>query len=343
MVPADDRLPDVLPTERLTASAMPVPELRAELRRIANVRNVGSVALTWVHAARARSASPCGSATRSPTRQPSCAWAQSSPASPSSATRPPTSSCSRTSGSTTGSGRWLLAYPGFVPLEAYRRGHFAHHKEEFGPNEPDMNLYVGYPITRPASAASCGATPGAARAGRTSSRCSPPCAPVTPPDGLRILAAQVALVAPSWRRPSRALPAPVAAAVDDLVAGHQPAALDRRARRDGASQDRRRTTHHVRQSWLARFWIVPLNTGWHLAHHVDMGVPWRNLPKLHAELVAAGMGHPRPGVPQLSLTVASSGVGRRRLNRVPPVPCTVSSAPVNGRCRESQRWGSGSR
>ena len=34
--------------------------------------------------------------------------------------------------------------------------------------------------------------------------------------------------------------------------------------------------------------MVPLNTGWHLAHHVDMGVPWRNLPKLHAELEAAG-------------------------------------------------------
>jgi len=24
----------------------------------------------------------------------------------------------------------------------------SHHKEEFGPNEPDMNLYVGYPVTR---------------------------------------------------------------------------------------------------------------------------------------------------------------------------------------------------
>ena len=44
-------------------------------------------------------------------------------------------------------GRWLVAYPSFVPLEAYRRSHFAHHKEEFGPNEPDINLYAGYPIT----------------------------------------------------------------------------------------------------------------------------------------------------------------------------------------------------
>src|SRR5690606_18746459 len=31
------------------------------------------------------------------------------------------------------------------------------------------------------------------------------------------------------------------------------------------SKDRRETTHHVRQSPLASFFLVPLNTGWHLA------------------------------------------------------------------------------
>ena len=54
------------------------------------------------------------------------------------------------------------------------------------------------------------------------------------------------------------------------------------------SKDRRLTTHHVEQSLLARLTLVPFNTGWHLAHHVDMGVPWRNLPRLHDELVASG-------------------------------------------------------
>jgi len=54
------------------------------------------------------------------------------------------------------------------------------------------------------------------------------------------------------------------------------------------SKDRRRTTHVIRQSRLARFYMVPYRTGWHLAHHVDMGVPWRNLPRLHDELVASG-------------------------------------------------------
>jgi fatty acid desaturase len=54
------------------------------------------------------------------------------------------------------------------------------------------------------------------------------------------------------------------------------------------SKDRRLTTHVIRQSLIARYWMVPYNTGWHLAHHVDMGVPWRNLPRLHDELVRSG-------------------------------------------------------
>ena len=44
----------------------------------------------------------------------------------------------------------------------------------------------------------------------------------------------------------------------------------------------------MRQRPLARFWMVPYNTGWHLAHHVDIGIPYRNLPALHRELEAAG-------------------------------------------------------
>ena len=54
------------------------------------------------------------------------------------------------------------------------------------------------------------------------------------------------------------------------------------------SDDRRLTTHHVRQRLLARFLIVPYNTGWHLAHHVDIAVPFRNLPAFHDELVRSG-------------------------------------------------------
>jgi fatty acid desaturase len=55
-----------------------------------------------------------------------------------------------------------------------------------------------------------------------------------------------------------------------------------------ASPDRRLTTHSVRQSWLARFWIVPHHIGWHLAHHVDAGVSMRHLPRYHRALQEAG-------------------------------------------------------
>jgi fatty acid desaturase len=44
----------------------------------------------------------------------------------------------------------------------------------------------------------------------------------------------------------------------------------------------------VHQSWPARFVMVPFNIGWHLAHHVDIAVPWRNLPTLQRELEASG-------------------------------------------------------
>ena len=66
------------------------------------------------------------------------------------------------------------------------------------------------------------------------------------------------------------------------------------------SKDRRRTTHSVRQHAVARFMLVPYNIGWHLAHHVDSGVPFRNLPEA-----------PRR---------AARGRLRRRDDRVPPYP-----------------------
>ena len=66
-----------------------------------------------------------------------------------------------------------------------------------------------------------------------------------------------------------------------------------------ASPDRRVTTHNVRQSRIARFWFVPYNTGWHLAHHVDMGVPWRNLPRVPRGAGAGRLRDRRDHLPEL--------------------------------------------
>ena len=187
-------------------------------------------------------------------------------------------------------GRWLLAYPGWTPFDVYRRSHMAHHKDEMGPDEPDLALYTGYPITRTSMRRKLvrDATgisgyknlgPLVAALGKPTSRAV----------AARILGVQTAIWAAMWVLSGRWWVYPllwlapwltVWRVLNRLRAIAEHAGMER-------SADRRRTTHVVRQRRLARFWIVPYHTGWHLAHHVDMGIPWRRLPDLHRELVAA--------------------------------------------------------
>jgi fatty acid desaturase len=289
MVPDADRLPEVLPTDRLLGSGKPVPELRRSLRRIDDVRNVGSVLLCWaqplaVVLVAVWIAHPLGYLAAVVVQGASFARLAILGHE---AAHKLLFTDKRANDVV---GRWLLAYPAFVPFEAYRRAHFAHHKEEFGPNEPDMNLYVGYPITR----ASLRRKLWRDARGSSGWKSLKPLllalrSRTARPFASRIVAAQLVLLAvatlagrpelylglwllpwmTSWR------------VINRLRAIAEHGGMER-------SPDRRRTTHHVRQSWPARFWIVPFNTGWHLAHHVDMGVPWRQLPALHRELEAAG-------------------------------------------------------
>jgi fatty acid desaturase len=289
VVPSIDSLPDVLPTDRLSASAMPVPDLRAELRRIDDVRNVGSVLLSWLHAAATIgfavwAAHPLAYAAAFVLMGP--VFARFAIISHEAAHK----LLFTNKRANDLVGRWLLAYPAFIPLEAYRRGHFAHHKDEFGPNEPDMNLYEGYPITRASFRRKLwrdarGSSGWKNLKGLLSAFRSPTARPMA----TRIAVAQVPLIAVAvavgrwWLYPLLWLGPWMTSwrVINRLRSIAEHGGMVR-------SKDRRLTTHNVRQSWLARFWIVPLNTGWHLAHHVDMGVPWRNLPRLHAELEAAG-------------------------------------------------------
>jgi fatty acid desaturase len=44
-------------------------------------------------------------------------------------------------------GTWFLGFVGFTSTAAYRRVHMAHHRAEFGPEEPDLALYANYPIS----------------------------------------------------------------------------------------------------------------------------------------------------------------------------------------------------
>ena len=289
MAPDPAILPDVLPTDRLRASGRPAPPLSAELRRIPTARNVVAVAGCYVqslgvialaawlhhplayvacfllmgrsHAMFASLAHEAAHRLLFPNRRVND-WV----------------------------GRWVLGAPALVPTDLYRRGHLAHHRDEFGPDEPDMALYAGYPMASDSvrrklvrdlvGISGWKNLKGLLRGLRSD---------FAKTHARRILVAQVVLLAVAaaagrvelyvllWFAPWMT----VWRVINRLRSIAEHGGMMR-------SKDRRQTTHHVRQTWLPRFLIVPLNTGWHLAHHVDMGVPWRNLPALHRELVDAG-------------------------------------------------------
>lgn len=288
MVPVPELLPDVLPTARLNARAMPRLPLRAELRRIRNLRSacaLASLALQiaavvagvvwWAH--------PVGYVVGFVLlgRAIVCMNILGHEA------------VHRTLFSNKAVndwiGRWLLSYPAFVGFELYRRGHMAHHRDELGPHEPDLALYAGYPISRASlrrklvrdatGVSGWKILKGLLRGLRT---------PRTRPVAVRIVAVQlgVVAVATAFGRPELYLlwfgPWMTQWRVTNrLRAIAEHGGMIR-------SDDRRETTHQVHQSVLARFFMVPYHVGLHVAHHVDMGVPCWNLPRLQRELRASG-------------------------------------------------------
>ncbi|WP_436794287.1 fatty acid desaturase family protein [Actinospongicola halichondriae] len=296
MVPGDEALPQVLPTDRLLESAKPVREIRDELRQIDDVRNVGSVVLCW-----AQVAATIGFALHVDTIW---SWAIAFVFMGAAharlailmheAAHKLLFSNKRVNDLV---GRWIGSYPSLVPMELYRRSHFAHHKEEFGPNEPDLPLYNGYPITRSSMKRKLWRD---LRGNTGWKSLKPLVLAVAKEDGFgiarKILLTQVvlAVVLTAWGVWAAGLVGlltyPVLWLGSWMTIWRVINRLRSIAEHGGMemSPDRRRTTHHVRQNLLARFWVAPFNTGWHLAHHVDMGVPFRNLPALHRELEDAG-------------------------------------------------------
>jgi fatty acid desaturase len=289
VVPPAESLPDVLPTDRLREGARLRTDLRADLRRIPNLANVLTVVSLWVQIA-----AVIGGAIwlHHPVAWIVAFLLMGRAFSQLLILGHEAAHLLLFSNRKLNDfvGKWLLDYPGLVPFEIYRKGHMAHHKDEMGPDEPDKALYAPYPVTRASLRRKL--TRDAffvsgwknmrpllaglrSRTGR--------------PIALKILATQVVLVAAftALGRPELYLFLWVAPwmtvwrVINRLRAIAEHGGLIR-------SSDRRQTTHHVRQSAAARFALVPYNTGWHLAHHVDIGIPYRNLPALHHELEAAG-------------------------------------------------------
>ena len=290
LVPPSPVLPDVLPTERLSATGRPVPAVREHLRRIPDARNLLTVLGAWIQSFGVVAAAAWIDRWWSYAVAfflMGRAFALLNILGHEAAHR---LLFSRRKVNDL-VGRWLLAYPAFTPLDLYRRVHMAHHREEFGPDEPDLGLYSGYPITRASMRRKLvrdvfgvsgwkNLKPLLKALGGSTSR----------PVAARIVGVQLLLWAGSWLASGRWWLYPllwlgpwmtVWRVINRLRAIAEHGGMQR-------STDRRKTTHVVRQRPLARFWMVPYNTGWHLAHHVDIGIPWRQLPALHVELVNAG-------------------------------------------------------
>jgi fatty acid desaturase len=287
--PLSDR-PDVFPTDRLLENGMCRPELRRSLRRIDGRRNALTVVVLWLEVVGLVAAAVW-------IDNPLAYLAAFVLMAPlyvrfailmHEAAHKLLFNNKRVNDFV---GTWLIAYPAFTPIQLYRRGHFAHHREEFGPDEPDLAYYGGYPCDRAALRRrlvrdAVGISGWKNFVPLVRSVRSPAFRRV----GLSIIGTQLVMWAVAWGATGRWWIYPLLWWLPWMTEWRVLNRLRSIAEHGGmeAGSDRRVTTHHVRQSLWARFWLVPFHTGWHLAHHVDMGVPWRNLPRFHAELERAG-------------------------------------------------------
>jgi len=289
MVPPVALLPEVLPSARLTKTGVPIRELRDHFRRIPTVRNSLSIVSVW--------AQVIGEIWFAVWASNPLVWA----------------AVFLLMGRNFANmaiigheashrillpnrrfndfvGRWFALYPNFTAYDIYRRSHMAHHREEFGPNEPDMNFYAGFPVGAKSMARKLGRDITGITGGRNlvgffsafgSKRSRPIAAKIVASQmviaGAFTLAGRPELYLFMWLLPWMT----IWKVLNRLRSIAEHGGMHK-------SADRRETTHHVRQTLIPRFWFAPFNTGWHLAHHVDPGVPFRNLPDLQRELDQSG-------------------------------------------------------
>ena len=172
----------------------------------------------------------------------------------------------------------------------YRIGHIRHHRDEFGPQEPDFVLYSFYPISKSSMSRKLLRDLGGISAFRI---LRPRFQRLNDLRHLRLtvsfLSGQLMIVALFWIFSNLAMY--FLLWILPWVCVYQFLNRIRAITEHGGmtqSSDRRRTTHYIRQNRLANFFFVPLNVGYHLAHHVDMLVPYRNLPLLDQALMEDG-------------------------------------------------------
>ena len=287
MAPTIDSLPRVIDNPSIGTDGRPVPELRAELRRIPSLLNAWSV--LWCYGQNILILAAAVHINHIAT------WliafllmgrmhAQFASLMHEAAHR----LLFKHRGANDWVGNWLLGFPAITSTPAYRRVHMAHHREEFGPDEPDIPLYANYPIT-------------AESFRRKLVR------DATGQTGIKLFRNQLrGFRSPDVRVRRTLLKMTLVQAIvvgAFFAVGHPWLYLTmfvlpyftlwrvinrlRSIAEHGglrADDDRRIATHSVVQHPIARFYLVPYNIGFHLAHHVDAGVPFRHLPKYHALL-----------------------------------------------------------
>ncbi len=182
--------------------------------------------------------------------------------------------------------RYFLAPLALTDFDAYRKVHLAHHKDELGPEEPDVSMYAPYPsggprlvrrLLRDLSGVSAAKLLGAInRAGGSIRR--------------RIIGAQIILGVIAFAITGQWWAWLVVWFLPWMTTWQVTNRLRAVAEHGGMERgsDRRVTTHIVRPGPVASFMLAPYQAGFHLAHHVDTSVPWTQLRNLHNELAKAG-------------------------------------------------------
>jgi len=290
LAPGPDELPSFEGSERLRPDGRPRPEFRAQLRRIPNLRNAALVLIVALYPVvvvwgAVTVDHPLGWVVAFFLMG---AWFQRSLTLFHEAAHRLLFSNRRLNDLI---GERLIGWLTFGDGgNGYRLGHAQHHRDEFGPREPDFALYARYPITRDSLRRKL-VRDAVGISGWKNLK--PVFVGLTKPGrrmrALRFLSGQVVVFAlfalaghpwlylflwllpwmTYWRVANR------------LRALAEHAGMTR-------SPDRRRTTHDIHQGFLSKHVFLSQSIGYHLAHHVDSGIPMANLPKLHQALVDDG-------------------------------------------------------
>lgn len=189
-------------------------------------------------------------------------------------------------------GRWFVSYPSAIMFDRSRYYHLIHHANELGEKEPELPIYANYPISK-ASMSRKLARDASGYMGLKNIYhffvLSPRYRPEDKTYRTKIFIVQVLILMTftftvgfqfyfllwilPWLTSRRVIERLHAIAEHG---GMMP------------SSDIRLTSHFVRQTAIGKLLLMPLNSGHHMAHHIDPRIPFRNLPKLSREMRRSG-------------------------------------------------------